>query len=64
MTIYFKNLETITIDGKEGELVKREIAHALEHTIKDYIMIYTDKAETKKSIPSMIIKLDEIIAVR
>jgi hypothetical protein len=64
MTIYFKNLETITIDGKEGELVKREIAHALEHTIKDYIMVYTDKVEKKKSIPSMIIKLDEIIAVR
>ena len=64
MTIYFKNLETITIDGKEGELIKREIARALKHSLEEWILIYSDDEDGEESIPSTIIKLDEIIAVR
>lgn len=65
MTVYFKNLENITIQGKEGELIKRKIAYALEHDMRSWITIYnTDEIETSQSVPLMVINLAEVIAVR
>lgn len=66
MTIYFKNLENISITGKEGDLIKRKIAYALEHNMRDWILIYNQEDEevTDMSVPDMIINLGEVIAVR
>lgn len=65
MTIYFKNQESITIMGKEGELVKRKIAYALEHNMRDWITIYnTDEVVTDQSVPGMVLNLAEVIAIR
>lgn len=65
MTIYFKNQESITIMGKEGELVKRKIAYALEHNMRDWITIYSaDEVVTDQSVPGMVLNLAEVIAIR
>jgi len=65
MTIYFKNLENVTIQGKEGQLIKRKIAYALEHNKRDWITIYnTDGEAIEDEVPIMVINLAEVIAVR
>ena len=65
MTIYFRNLENISITGKEGNLIKRKIAYALEKDIRGWITIYNqDEVVTESSIPDLVINLDDIIAVR
>ena len=65
MTIYFRNLENVTIIGEEGDLIKRKIAYALEHDMRDWITIYnTDGKTVDNQIPIMVINLAEVIAVR
>lgn len=65
MTIYFKNSEKITILGEESDIIMRKIAYALEHNMRDWIVIYNQEEEVSAfSVPDMIIKLDEIVAIR
>lgn len=65
MTIYFKNLENISISGKEGDLIKQKIASAFEHNQRGWLTIYNTNEKTKgDEVPTMIIDLAEVIAVR
>lgn len=65
MTIYFKNLENVTILGKEGDLIKQKIASAFEHNQRGWLTIYnTDGEKAGDGVPTLIIDLAEVIAVR
>ena len=69
MTIYFRNLENITVLGKEGDLIKRKIAYALDNNLQEmrdgWIAIYNqDGVVTDQSVPDMLINLSDIVAVR
>lgn len=65
MTIYFKNLENLTITGKEGDLIKQKIASAFEHNRRGWLAIYnTDEKTVGNEVPTLIVDLAEVIAVR
>jgi hypothetical protein len=67
MTIYFRNLENITISGKEGQDIKKTITGAIkemcQHGLQDdrkWLIIRHEGEE----VPTMIINLNDVIAVR
>ena len=65
MTIYFRNLENISILGKEGDIIKRKIAYALENGMRDWITIYNqDTVVNETAVPELVINLADVLAVR
>lgn len=64
MTIYFKNGETLTIMGQEGERLKKKIAYAVENGKFGYITIYQEKSENTEPDLEMVLNLQEVAAVR
>jgi lysylphosphatidylglycerol synthetase-like protein (DUF2156 family) len=61
MTIYFRNLENITISGKEGQEIKKTITRAIEEGCKQEWIIIRHEGE---EVPTMIVNLNDIITVR
>jgi len=51
MTIYFKNGETLTIMGQEGERLKKKIAYAVEKGRLEYITLYQETGENIEPDP-------------
>jgi hypothetical protein len=66
-TIYFRNLENITIAGKEGQEVKKVIYRAIKEMyqkgLQDDMTWLTIKHE-KDEAPTLLINLKDVIAVR
>ena len=61
MTIYFRNLENITISGQEGQEIKKTITRAIEESCKQEWIIIKHEGE---EVPTMIVNLNDIITVR
>ncbi len=64
MTIYFKNGETLTIMGQEGERLKKKIAYAVEKGRLGYITLYQETGENTEPDLEMVLNLQEVAAVR
>jgi len=64
MTIYFKNGETLTIMGQEGETLKKKIAFAVEKGRLGYITLYQETGENTEPDLEMVLNLQEVAAVR
>jgi hypothetical protein len=64
MTIYFKNGETLTIMGQEGERLKKKIAYAVEKGRLEYITLYQETGENIEPDLEMVLNLQEVAAVR
>lgn len=64
MTIYFKNGETLTIMGQEGERLKKKIAYAVEKGRLEYITLYQETGENTDPDLEMVLNLQEVAAVR
>jgi len=64
MTIYFKNGETLTIMGQEGERLKKKIAYAVEKGRLEYITLYQETGENTEPDLEMVLNLQEVAAVR
>jgi len=64
MTIYFKNGETLTIMGQEGERLKKKIAYAVEKGMLEYITLYQETGENIEPDLEMVLNLQEVAAVR
>jgi len=66
-TIYFRNLENITISGKEGEEVKKVIYRAIKEMYQNGLqndMTWLTIKHEGEDEPTMLINLNDVIAVR
>ena len=61
MMIYFKSGETLHIQGKEGERVKRKISEALQNGAREFVAI---SHEDRVDEIELIVDLREIAAMR
>lgn len=64
MTIYFKNGETLSIMGQEGERLKKKIAYAVEKGKFGYITLYHEDETDKEQELEMVLNIQEVAAVR
>jgi hypothetical protein len=72
MTIYFRNLENISISGQEGQDIKKAITKAIEDSCRQdiqdntkWIIIRpTGCQEEEEEVPALVININDIIAVR
>ncbi len=67
MTIYFRNLENISISGQEGQDIKKLIYQAIKEMYQNGLqndMTWLTIKHEKDEAPTLLINLKDVIAVR